>query len=152
MFSVGFFHFFRKKPNPDYYFYLFIFSCPCNSRKSIVFGSNFRNGNLDGFTRYEVPWIQKSHFLAFGLCLCYVKNKMTPETKFYIYIIDRATWNFLWKLNKNSVYRASQKNSNTLRSMEGISSYWIFFERHDCTKCNKNNIHFCTAQHMWTTE
>ena len=25
------------------------------SRESIVFGSNFRNGDFDGFTRFEVP-------------------------------------------------------------------------------------------------
>ena len=25
------------------------------SRESIVFGSNFRNGDFDGFTRFEIP-------------------------------------------------------------------------------------------------
>ena len=32
------------------------------SRESIVFGSNFRNGDFDGFTRFEVSGIRKSHF------------------------------------------------------------------------------------------
>ena len=32
------------------------------SRESIVFVSNFRNKDFDGYTRFEVPWIRKSHF------------------------------------------------------------------------------------------
>ena len=32
------------------------------SRESIVFGSDFRNRDFDGFTRFEVPWIRKTHF------------------------------------------------------------------------------------------
>ena len=39
-----------------YYFLLPI------SRESIALGSNFRNGDFDGFTRFEVPWIRKTHF------------------------------------------------------------------------------------------
>ena len=35
--------------------FLFTFSYPCNGRESIVFGSNFRNGDFDGFTLFEVP-------------------------------------------------------------------------------------------------
>ena len=27
-----------------------------------VFGSNYRNGEFRGFTRYDDQWIQKSHF------------------------------------------------------------------------------------------
>ena len=41
------------------------FSYPCNSSGwnfRIAFGGNFRNGYFDGFTRYEVPWLRKSHF------------------------------------------------------------------------------------------
>ena len=34
--------------------YIFYFLLPI-SRESIAFGSNFRNGNFDGFTRFEVP-------------------------------------------------------------------------------------------------
>ena len=34
---------------------LIIFSYPCNGSESIVFGSNFRNGDFDGLTRYEDP-------------------------------------------------------------------------------------------------
>ena len=34
---------------------LFTFYYPLNGRESIVFGPNFRNGDLDGFTRFEVP-------------------------------------------------------------------------------------------------
>ena len=42
---------FKKKKSSA----LFTFSYPCNGRESIVLGSNFRNGDFDGFTRYEVP-------------------------------------------------------------------------------------------------
>ena len=31
-------------------------------RESIVFGSNFRRGDFDGYTRFEVPAIRKYHF------------------------------------------------------------------------------------------
>ena len=31
------------------------FSYPCNDSESIVLMSNFRNGDFDGFTRYENP-------------------------------------------------------------------------------------------------
>ena len=34
--------------------FLFYFLLPI-SRESIVFGSNFRSGDFDGFTRFEVP-------------------------------------------------------------------------------------------------
>ena len=30
-----------------------IITYSCNGTESIVFGSNFRNGDFDGFTRYE---------------------------------------------------------------------------------------------------
>ena len=33
---------------------IFYFLLPI-SRESIVFGTNFRNGDFDGFTRFEVP-------------------------------------------------------------------------------------------------
>ena len=49
--------------------FFFTFFYPCDGRESIVFGSNFWNRGLDGLTRYEVPWIRKSHFLAFSLCV-----------------------------------------------------------------------------------
>ena len=34
---------------------IFTFSYPWTGRESIVLGSNFRNGDFDGFTRYEDP-------------------------------------------------------------------------------------------------
>ena len=42
-------------------FIFFYFFLPI-SRERIVFGSNFRNGDFDGFTRFEVLWIRKSYF------------------------------------------------------------------------------------------
>ena len=45
-----------KLPFLHFYFLLPI------SRETIVFGSNFRSGDFDGFTRFEVSWIRKSHF------------------------------------------------------------------------------------------
>ena len=41
--------------NEQYSFYLFLFSCPCNGSESIVFGSNFRNADIDGFTHFDIP-------------------------------------------------------------------------------------------------
>ena len=32
------------------------------TRESIVFESNFRNWDFDGFTRFEISWIRKSRF------------------------------------------------------------------------------------------
>ena len=66
-------------------------------RESIVFGSNFRNGDFDGFTCFEVPWIQKS-FSVFGLCVCVsvisiTQKQITAETPNLVLYID-ATRNF----------------------------------------------------------
>ena len=47
---------------------LITFSYSCNSRENIVYGSNFRNEDFDGFIRYDDSWIRKSHFLVFGVC------------------------------------------------------------------------------------
>ena len=44
-----------------------------------------------------------------------------------------------------SVYRGTQKNSNTLRPMEEVSCCWIFAHL-ECTKNNKNNMYFCHTQ------
>ena len=41
---------FAKKYISVYYFLL-----PMHGRVGVVFGSNFRNGDFDGFTRFEVP-------------------------------------------------------------------------------------------------
>ena len=41
--------------------------------------------------------------------------------------------------------RGTQNNSNTIKSMEGISCYFIFAYL-NCTNNNKINIHFCQAQ------
>ena len=41
---------------PLFYFLLHI------STERIVLGSNFRNGDFDGFTRFEAPLTRKSHF------------------------------------------------------------------------------------------
>ena len=41
---------------------IFTFSYPCNGRESIVFGSNFRNGDIDGFTRYEGSETENHNF------------------------------------------------------------------------------------------
>ena len=41
--------------------WLLLFSLTLSSG-SIAFGSNFRSGDLDGWTRFEVPRIRKSHF------------------------------------------------------------------------------------------
>ena len=51
-------------------YFFFTFSYSCNCRESIVFESNFRNGEFDGFARYDASWIRKIAFLAFGLSLC----------------------------------------------------------------------------------
>ena len=38
-------------------------------REWIFLGSNFRNGDFDGFTRLEVPYL-KIIFITIGLCVC----------------------------------------------------------------------------------
>ena len=43
----------------NFTFYYFLLPI---SRESIVLGSNFRSGDFDGFTRFDVSWIRKSHF------------------------------------------------------------------------------------------
>ena len=58
---------------------IFTFSYTCNGRKSIDFGTNFRNGDFYGFTRYEVTWIWKLHYLHLvSVCVymwaCYQHN------------------------------------------------------------------------------
>ena len=40
----------------------FYFLLPVPGRRSFVFESNFRNGDFDGFTRFEVSRIRKSYF------------------------------------------------------------------------------------------
>ena len=65
-------------------------------------------------------------FLAFGACDCYQHNSKTNYSrniKFGILLasyID-TTWYFLWRSDKNSVYRGTQKKSNILRPKDGIS-------------------------------
>ena len=46
---------------------------------------------------------------------------------------------------KNSVYRGTQKHSNTVWPMDGISYKWILVY-FDCTKYNEINIHFCHGE------
>ena len=50
MFKLHFSH----KITVDFQFHIFYFLLPM-SRGNIVFGSNFRSGDFDGFTRFEVP-------------------------------------------------------------------------------------------------
>ena len=40
----------NKLGSVDFYYFLLPIS-----RESFIFGSNFRNGDFDGFTRFEVP-------------------------------------------------------------------------------------------------
>ena len=64
---------------------------------------------------------------------------------FYICITSRCYLKLLWRSDKNSVHRATQKNSNRLRSMDGCSCKWIFVY-FDCAECNKIHIDFCHRQ------
>ena len=41
------------------HFFIFTFFYPYNGRESIIFKSNFRNGDFDEFTQYEVAWVRK---------------------------------------------------------------------------------------------
>ena len=62
-----------------------------HDRESIYFGSNFRNEDFDGLTRFEGPLNSKITFLAVGLSVTSVfPNQITGETSnlvFCIYII-----------------------------------------------------------------
>ena len=57
---------------------LFYFLLPIYDRENIVYGSKLRSRDFNGFTRFEVPWSQKSN-LADVLCMrvlsTYVRNK-----------------------------------------------------------------------------
>ena len=70
--------------------------------------------------------ITKLLFLAFSLCVCtrYQHNAqitaVSSNLAFYICIIGRCYLNLFLKVGQNSVYRGTQKNSNTLRPMDGI--------------------------------
>ena len=81
--------------------HLITFSYLCNVRESIVFGSKFRNGVFDGFTRYEGPLNPKILFLAFGLCVCYQHHSKTNYSKdikfgsLHLYHIQMLTINKL---------------------------------------------------------
>ena len=39
------------------------------SRESIVFVSNFQNGDFDEFTRFEVPWTENHIFSVLSVCM-----------------------------------------------------------------------------------
>ena len=54
-------------------------------KEIIVFGSNYRNRDFNGFV-FEVPWIWKSHSQAAVLCVCPVSAE-TSNLVFYICII-----------------------------------------------------------------
>ena len=104
-------------------------------------------------------------FLAFNLCVCepvclsvsvsacvpvnsIIKKQFTPETLnliLHICIIDKCYMKLFIKIGQNCVYRGTQKNSNALRPIEGISDNWIFASL-ECIRYNKNNIHFCHTQ------
>ena len=55
-------------------------------------------------------------FSGWSVCVC-LKNKVQQKPRIwystFASYVD-ATWNFSWKSDKNSVYRGTQKNSNTL--------------------------------------
>ena len=93
------------------------------------------------------------------VCVCVsviniTKKKLQKNDKIWhsTFLSDvDATWNFLQRSVKNSVYRGTQKNFNTLRLMDRISCQWIFICL-DCTKCNEIHVYFChslnhTAEH-----
>ena len=80
-----------------FFVFFFYFLLPI-SRESIVFGSNFKNGDFDGFTRYEDSLIQKSHFqhlVWVYVCVCVsvisiTQKQITAESSnlvFYICVI-----------------------------------------------------------------
>ena len=47
--------------HPPFLFFPFYFLLPIYGRESTVFRSKFRNGDFNGFTRFEVSWILNSH-------------------------------------------------------------------------------------------
>ena len=68
-------------PTCKYFSDFSYFLLPMYDRASAALGSNFRNRDLDGFTRVEVPLNPKITFLAVGLCVrvcvCYQHNSKT---------------------------------------------------------------------------
>ena len=118
----------RNPSNWSYYFLLPI------CRESSVFGSNFRNGDFDGFTCLEVPRIRKTHFqqmVCVYVCVSVIsitQKQITAETSnlvFYICIIYRCYLKlFIGNIDRRKTkYRGTQKYSSTLRHMERIFCY-----------------------------
>ena len=103
----------------SYYFLLHI------SRKKYCFEVKFSKRRF-WFTHFEVTWIRKSHFQRL-ICLflslspwvwVYVslinitQKQITPESSnlpFYISIVRRFNWNFLWRWNKKNLCTGAHK-------------------------------------------
>ena len=100
------------------------------SRESIVFGSNFRNGDIEGFTRFEVPWIRNHIFSKWSVCICvclcvsvcvsvirHNSKKITAESSnlaSYISIIGRCYLKLFIKIGQKFCIQGHTKHSNAL--------------------------------------
>ena len=95
----------------------FTFSCrnirSIDLEKILFWVSNFWNRDFDGFTRFVVPWIRKSHFkrlicMHVYVCVCVsvisiTQKQITAETSksvFYICIMYRCYLKILTKIGQ----------------------------------------------------
>ena len=58
-----------SKNSKNIIFFFITISLTYKYRK-YCFGSNFRSGDSDGFTCFEVPWIRETHFSKWSVCMC----------------------------------------------------------------------------------
>ena len=80
-------------------------------------------------------WFPLNPKITFSMvCPCMSVSNITEKTNcsrnfklsiirffFFLFSYVDDTWNFSYSSDKNSVYKSTQKNSNALRPMEGIS-------------------------------
>ena len=150
-----------------YYYFLFwlsetiLFTFPFQRmvEKVFFFQSNFRSGDFDGFTQFDSSCIQKSFCIIFQLliyvcvCVCvyYQHNSITTSRRnskfgivrlYHMQVLLRV-----FMENGLFEYRDTQKNSNTLRPMDGIFCLCILVYL-DYPKCIEINVHFDTQKNM----
>ena len=58
---------------------LFYFLLPTYGRESIVSGSDFRNGDFNRFTRFEVVLNPKITFLTVGMSVCFLSSEFNDK-------------------------------------------------------------------------
>ena len=138
------------------YFYFSLSTC----RKNIVFGSNFRNWQFDLRLCFEVTWIRKSHFLAFGLWVWRSVINIIPKQiiavtqnfLFYICILYWTLFETFYEDRTNGLHRGAHK---TIRKQYSLWTEFCVSE----FKCGWTTLSMMKRSHIfdminaiWSTE